>query len=435
MCRYMKTLAEAPTAVVSSLRVFDELESEVRSYIRNFNTVFEKAKGHRLWDVDGREYIDFFAGAGALNYGHNHDKMKQALVEYIVSDGISHSLDMGTKAKAEFLAKFNEVILKPRNLDYKVMFPGPTGTNAVESALKLARKVTGRSNIVHFTNAFHGMTLGSLAVTGNRFKRRGAGIPLNNTVTVPYDTYLENGLDTTTLLSKLLDDQGSGVTLPAAVIVETVQGEGGVNVASFEWLRKLEEVCRNRGILLIVDDVQMGCGRTGPFFSFEEAGIQPDIVCLSKSISGYGLPMALTLFRRELDVWEPGEHNGTFRGHNLAFVTATTALDFWEDKQLEEQTSRRGEFVRSFLNEIVENNPKIQGEVRGRGMINGIKCKVEGLADQISIEAFKRGLVIETSGAESEVIKLLPPLNIPDDALYKGLNILAESVRHCAKDL
>lgn len=435
MCRYMKTLAEAPTAVVSSLRVFDELESEVRSYIRNFNTVFEKAKGHRLWDVDGREYIDFFAGAGALNYGHNHDKMKQALVEYIVSDGISHSLDMGTKAKAEFLAKFNEVILKPRNLDYKVMFPGPTGTNAVESALKLARKVTGRSNIVHFTNAFHGMTLGSLAVTGNRFKRRGAGIPLNNTVTVPYDTYLENGLDTTTLLSKLLDDQGSGVTLPAAVIVETVQGEGGVNVASFEWLRKLEEVCRNRGILLIVDDVQMGCGRTGPFFSFEEAGIQPDIVCLSKSISGYGLPMALTLFRRELDVWEPGEHNGTFRGHNLAFVTATTALDFWEDKQLEEQTSRRGKFVRSFLNEIVENNPKIHGEVRGRGMINGIKCKVEGLADQISIEAFKRGLVIETSGAESEVIKLLPPLNIPDDALYKGLNILAESVRHCAKDL
>lgn len=435
MCRYMKTLAEAPTAVVSSLRVFDELESEVRSYIRNFNTVFEKAKGHRLWDVDGREYIDFFAGAGALNYGHNHDKMKQALVEYIVSDGISHSLDMGTKAKAEFLAKFNEVILKPRNLDYKVMFPGPTGTNAVESALKLARKVTGRSNIVHFTNAFHGMTLGSLAVTGNRFKRRGAGIPLNNTVTVPYDTYLENGLDTTTLLSKLLDDQGSGVTLPAAVIVETVQGEGGVNVASFEWLRKLEEVCRNRGILLIVDDVQMGCGRTGPFFSFEEAGIQPDIVCLSKSISGYGLPMALTLFRRELDVWEPGEHNGTFRGHNLAFVTATTALDFWEDKQLEEQTSRRGKFVRSFLNEIVENNPKIHGEVRGRGMINGIKCKVEGLADQISMEAFKRGLVIETSGAESEVIKLLPPLNIPDDALYKGLNILAESVRHCAKDL
>ena len=435
MCRYMKTLAEAPTAVVSSLRVFDELESEVRSYIRNFNTVFEKAKGHRLWDVDGREYIDFFAGAGALNYGHNHDKMKQALVEYIVSDGISHSLDMGTKAKAEFLAKFNEVILKPRNFDYKVMFPGPTGTNAVESALKLARKVTGRSNIVHFTNAFHGMTLGSLAVTGNRFKRRSAGIPLNNTVTVPYDTYLENGLDTTTLLSKLLDDQGSGVTLPAAVIVETVQGEGGVNVASFEWLRKLEEVCRNRGILLIVDDVQMGCGRTGPFFSFEEAGIQPDIVCLSKSISGYGLPMALTLFRRELDVWEPGEHNGTFRGHNLAFVTAKTALDFWEDKQLEEQTSRRGKFVRSFLNEIVENNPKIHGEVRGRGMINGIKCKVEGLADQISIEAFKRGLVIETSGAESEVIKLLPPLNIPDDALYKGLNILAESVRHCAKDL
>lgn len=429
----MKILAEAPTTVTASLGIFEELESEVRSYIRTFNTVFTKAKGHRMWDTHNREYIDFFAGAGALNYGHNDEGMKQALLQYVANDGVSHSLDMATKAKAEFLEEFRDVILQPRSLNYKVMFPGPTGTNAVESALKLARKVTGRTNIMHFTNSFHGMTLGSLSVTGNHFKRQGAGIPLNHTAPIPYDNYLENDLDTTTLLSKLLDDHGSGFSLPAAVIVETVQGEGGVNVASFEWLRKLEQVCRDKGILLIVDDVQMGCGRTGPFFSFEQAGIKPDMVCLSKSISGYGLPMALTLFRRSLDLWEPGEHNGTFRGHNLAFVTARKALDFWKNKDLERETLRKGEFVRSFLRDLVKSHPNIQGEVRGRGMINGIKCNIPGLAERISQEAFRRGLIIETSGPENEVVKLLPPLTISDTALYEGLTILAEGVHHCEK--
>lgn len=425
----MGTVLEKSQSLIDT---FEHYESNVRSYIRNFPTVFTRAKGYRLWDVDDRAYIDFFSGAGALNYGHNNEKLKRALLSYIESDGITHSLDMGTQAKAEFLTTFQHYILNPRNLNYKVMFPGPTGTNSVESALKLARKVTGRSSIVSFTNAFHGMTLGSLSVTGNRFKREGAGLPLNNGFAVPYDTYLEDGADSIELLIRLLDDEGSGVALPAAVIVETVQGEGGINVASAAWLRNLESVCKERGILLIVDDVQMGCGRTGPFFSFENAGIEPDIVCLSKSIGGYGTPMALTLFRPDLDIWEPGEHNGTFRGHNLAFVTATEALrEYWKDRRLEQSTKDKGDFIRDYLQKLVDATPELQGSVRGHGLVYGLEIGTPGLAEQIANEAFQRGLIVETSGAESQVVKLLPPLIIDDAGLQEGLSLLCDSITAC----
>lgn len=419
------------TLVEPKLSVFEELESEVRSYCRSFPVVFDKAKGYKLWDVDGKEYIDFFAGAGALNYGHNNTAIKRELLEYIADDRVTHSLDMSTKAKETFLKKFNEVILKPRNMDYKVMFPGPTGTNSVESALKLARKVTGRQTVISFTNGFHGMTIGSLSITGNEFKRHGAGIPLHNSVAMPYDSYLDDEYSTVDYLERFLEDNGSGVSLPAAIILETVQGEGGVNVAGEKWLQRIESVCRRWDILLIVDDVQVGCGRTGPFFSFEPSGIQPDIVCLSKSISGYGVPFALTLIKPEHDVWEPGEHNGTFRGHNLAFVGATEALSYWETDELTKDIEEKSDLVRSALQKFVIEYPKINGEVRGRGLIQGIACDVDGLAEKISAAAFKRGLVIETAGPNDEVLKLLPPLTIDKDGLKKGLNIIEESIQAC----
>lgn len=415
----------------SSLRVFEELESEVRSYIRSFPTTFVKAKGHTLWDAEGKEYIDFFAGAGALNYGHNHPRMKEKLISYIADDGITHSLDMGTQAKAKFLEKFNDTILKPRKLDYKVMFPGPTGTNTVESALKLARKVTGRDLVISFTNAFHGMTLGSLSITGNAFKRDGAGIPLHNSVSMPFDNYLGNEIDTVDYLERFLEDNGSGVALPAAIILETLQGEGGLNAASYEWIKRIEEICRRWDILLIVDDVQVGCGRTGPFFSFEPAGIQPDIVCLSKSISGYGVPMALTLIKPKYDIWSPGEHNGTFRGHNLAFITATEALTFWETDKFSQEIQEKGAKVEQFLERLVAQYPEIQGTVRGRGLMRGVACGPEGLAENICAAAFERGLIMETSGPNSEVFKIMPPLTIDHDALNRGFEIIEASVKAC----
>jgi diaminobutyrate-2-oxoglutarate transaminase len=426
-------ITETITHAPSPTNIFKEVESEVRSYCRRFPTVFTKAKGHRIWDIHGREFVDFFAGAGALNYGHNNPRMKEKLIEYLTRDGISHSLDMSTAAKEAFLRRFRDVILAPRGLSYKVMFPGPTGTNSVESALKLARKVTGRETVVSFTNAFHGMTLGALALNGNAFKRRGAGVPLHYVTHMPFENYLGEGVDTLAYFTRFLEDRGSGVELPAAVILETIQCEGGVNTASYEWLKRVEQLCRRWNMLLIVDDVQVGCGRTGTFFSFEPAGIEPDIVCLSKSIGGYGLPMALTLFKPELDVWSPGEHNGTFRGNNLAFVAATEALSYWESDLFSRQVRAKGEKVSRFLQQLVRDYPELRGSARGRGLIQGIACEVQGMAEKVSAAAFERSLLIETSGPNSEVIKLLPPLTIDEAGLDRGLDILARSIDWCVK--
>ncbi|TFB14635.1 diaminobutyrate--2-oxoglutarate transaminase [Filobacillus milosensis] len=417
----------------TDMNIFDSLESEVRSYCRDFPTVFNKAKGHKLWDENGKEYIDFFSGAGALNYGHNDPKMKEKLIEYIADDGITHSLDKATTAKAEFIQKFNDVILKPRKLDYKMMFPGPTGTNAVESALKLARKVKGRTDIISFTKGFHGMTIGSLSVTGNASKRKGAGVPLNHSVTMPYDSFVDEQ-DTIPYIERYLEDSGSGVDIPAAMIVETVQGEGGINAASFEWLKKIDELCKKWDILLIVDDIQAGIGRTGTFFSFEQAGIEPDIVCLSKSLSGYGLPFAVTLFRPELDIWSPGEHNGTFRGNNHAFITASAALDYWTDQEFEKSIKKKSEFTLKYLQDIVNKYPELKGTVRGRGLMVGIACENGDVADKVTSECFKRGLVMETAGMDGEVFKLFPAINIDDEALKQGLEIIEESVKSVVKE-
>ncbi|NBP79262.1 diaminobutyrate--2-oxoglutarate transaminase [bacterium] len=408
------------------MEIFEQLESEVRSYCRSFPTVFAYGRGHLLQDESGRDYIDFFAGAGALNYGHNHPTLKKKLLSYIADDRVTHSLDMATEAKRDFLKTFQRLILEPRGMEYKVMFPGPTGTNAVEAALKIARTVTGRTNVLAFTNAFHGMTLGSLAVTGNAGKREGAGVALGNVTRMPFHGYMGSELDTIDLLEQHLTDTSSGIDPPAALILETVQAEGGVNVATMPWLRRLGKLLKRFEILLVIDDIQVGCGRTGSFFSFEAAGLEPDIICLSKSLSGYGLPFAATLLKPELDQWEPGKHNGTFRGHNLAFLTATAALEcFWTDDTLSKDVTRRGRLIRSRLQELADLHG---GVVRGRGMIQGVEFPDVDLAREVSREAFERGVVVETAGRQDEVLKILPALTIPDAALEEGLAIVAECV-------
>jgi diaminobutyrate-2-oxoglutarate transaminase len=411
------------------VNVFETLESEVRSYCRSWPTVFDRATGSWLYDEQERAYLDFFAGAGALNYGHNNPVLKQSLIDYLSADGITHGLDMSTAAKRRFLETFQDVVLAPRNLPYKIQFPGPTGANSVESALKLARKVTGRQSVINFTNAFHGMTLGALSVTGNSMKRGGAGIPLVHATPMPYDNYFDGTTPDFLFFERALCDSGSGLNEPAAVIVETVQGEGGINVARAEWLRGLADLCERHGILLIVDDVQMGCGRTGPFFSFEEAGIQPDIVCLSKSIGGYGLPMSLTLIKPEFDVWEPGEHNGTFRGNNPAFVTAAKALEtYWSDDELARGTVAKGERIASALGDIAQAHPAMGLSSRGRGLARGLVFPDGDQASKVCAAAFERGLLMETSGPNGEVAKLMPALTVTEDELDLGLRLLTESV-------
>ena len=411
------------------MTIFDTLESDVKGYCRDYPVIFSQAKGSEIITEDKTRYIDFLAGAGTLNYGHNHPLLKQAVIEHLQQDYILHGLDMHTKTKEQFLTTFNERILKPRKMNYKVQFPGPTGTNAVEAAMKLARKITGRENIVSFTNGFHGMSLGSLAATGNSHHRGGAGTSLNGTTFMPYDEYYGKQINTADQIRQLLEDPSSGLDMPAAMILETVQGEGGVNVASKEWLQDIQKICRDFDILLIIDDIQVGCGRTGTFFSFENMGISPDIITLSKSLGGIGLPMALVLMKPDLDQWAPGEHNGTFRGNNLAFTAAEAAIEnFWCDETFSKDIEHKSALLRQHFQWIKSDNPDFVSAVRGRGMIYALEFKDPEIANLVVAESFKRRLLIENCGPTGNVIKFLGPLTTPAKQLEEGLKRLSEAV-------
>ena len=405
--------------------IFNKHESEARGYCRSITPMFTSANGSILNDVDGREYIDFLVACGALNYGHNDPDMSGALVGHISNNGISAGLDLFSTSKAEFLKSFHHLILKPRGLNYRVQFTGPTGTNAVEAAMKLARKVTGRTNIIAFTNSFHGVSLGALAATGNKYNRMGASLP--GVSRAPYDCYMDNDFDTAKYLDKLLSDPSGGIEVPAAILLETVQGEGGLNAASAEWLKRISAIAKRYGALLIVDDIQAGCGRTGTFFSFEKMGIEPDLVTLSKSISGYGLPMAIVLIKPEYDIWQPAEHNGTFRGNTHAFVTARATLEkFWADDSFSEEIFAKAALVKQRLTEISMLIPG--STIKGRGMMQGISVNSGELASEICRSIFEKGLIIETSGPYDEVIKIFAPLTTPRALLEKGLGIIREAV-------
>lgn len=409
--------------------VFEQQESQVRSYCRKFPVLFAQARNSELISADGERYIDFFNGAGALNYGHNNPYIKKAILDYLANDNIIHALDMYTVAKQEFLQAFHDIVLQPRNLDYKVMSCGSTGTNAVEAALKLARKNTGRTNVIACHGAFHGMTIGSLACTGEKYARKGAGVPLTNTTFFPYSHTLGTWQASISYLRYLIEDDHSGCEMPAAIILETVQAEGGINVADVEWLRAIRNICDEHNILMIVDDIQVGNGRTGWFFSFERAGIVPDMVTLSKSISGFGLPMSLLLIRPEYDIFGPAEHNGTWRGNQLAFVGAKAALEYFRDHAIDAEVKRKEQIIRDFLeSEILPLDPRLK--VRGIGMIWGVDFS--GIDATLALEALHecvdRHLIIELAGSSDCVLKILPALTIEDDLLMKGLNIIKEAV-------
>lgn len=412
--------------------IFARRESEARSYCRGFQTTFTGASGSIMTNDEGREYIDFLAGCSSLNYGHNDPDMKTALIDHISNDGVAHGLDMHTETKADFLRAFEEHILEPRGMDHKLMFTGPTGANAVEAAIKIARKVTGRTNVVSFTNGFHGVTLGALAATGNGYHRGGAGTDLNGVTRMPYDGYMGEDFDTSKLLDKMLNDASSGMDAPAAIIFETVQGEGGLNAASAEWIRKVAKLAKDHGALLIIDDVQAGCGRTGGFFSFEEFGVTPDIITMAKSISGFGLPMGLVLVRPEHDVFGPAEHNGTFRGNTHAFVTARVAIEkFWADDAFAERLKGRELIIVEGLQSVA--NLFDGAYLKGRGLMRGVDVGSGERAADICARAFEKGLIIETSGPNDEVVKVLAPLTTPDEQLVKGFGILLEAATEVAE--
>ncbi len=410
----------------NNIHIIEENESNVRYYCRRFAKEFAKAKMSKMFTADGAEYIDFFSGAGTLNYGHNNEYIVNKIIEYLKNDGIIHALDMYTSAKIDFIHKFQNKILIPRQYDYKMMFCGPSGTNANEAALKIVRKYTGRKNVIAFMGAFHGMTLGSIALTSSSFARRGAGVQLDNTIFIPY---YGADIDSLKYLEMILEDDHSGIEKPAAIFLETVQGEGGVNVADYKWIAELYDICKKNQILLVCDEVQTGCGRVGTFFSFEKAGIQPDIVTLSKSISGCGLPMSLLLLKPEIDCLDAGEHNGTFRGNQLAFVGASAAIDYVIENDVWKKVLNNERYIKAYLEqEILSIDSKIQ--CRGRGMIWGIDFGgfEEKTCNEISKKCFENGVIIETSGRRGSVLKILPPLVINREELTAGLNVIKKTI-------
>ncbi|WP_371260909.1 diaminobutyrate--2-oxoglutarate transaminase [Bradyrhizobium sp. Cp5.3] len=412
----------------SDIGALETLESNVRSYSRIFPAVFSQARGSIMSTGGGRQVIDFFSGAGALNYGHNNQGIRAAIVEYLASDAVVHGLDMATPAKLEFLKTFSSIVLRQRDLQYRMQFTGPTGANAIEAALKLSRKVTGRKNVISFTRGYHGMSLGAIAASANHFYRSGSGVSLSGATFMPYDGYLGPEVDTADYLRTVLLDKSSGIDCPAAILVETVQGEGGINVASKEWLRSIQAVAKDTGALFIVDDIQMGCGRTGEFFSFEFAALSPDIVVMSKSLSGYGLPLSMVLIKEGLDAWRPGEHNGTFRGNNLALVSATAAVNiYWRNETFSLRVQRMGQLMRSRLEAIASEHGR-GCSVRGRGMALGFDCQSAEKAEATARNAFDKGLMIERCGPDDQVVKFMPALTIDHEVLEHGLEIFEESL-------
>lgn len=403
--------------------IFEKSESQVRSYCRKYPTVFARAINSELFDTERNRYIDFLAVAGSMNYGHNNPEIKKAVLEYLEGDTPINMLDMYTVAKADFLNAFTQKILVPRKLNYKIMCCGPTGTNAVEAALKLARKNTGRTRVFAFSGAFHGMTIGSLACTTDKTSREGAGLSLGEVTHIPFEGLPE--IDSIKYLRWILQDDHSGVEKPAAIILETIQAEGGINVASVEWLKEIRKICTEENILMIVDDIQVGNGRSGTFFSFERADIIPDFVVLSKSISGFGMPMSLLLMKPEYDCFRPAEHNGTFRGNQLSFVGATAGINYFIDKGLEGEVKRKASIIEKY---IVENILPIDERLvfRGLGMIWGIDfISVDpNLALEVVHRAFDNGLILEVAGRNDAVLKIMPPLTIQDEVLLEGLEII-----------
>lgn len=416
------------------MRRLERLESNVRSYSRLYPAIFSRARGSIMLTESGRKIIDFLSGAGALNYGHNNHEIKSAISEYLASDAVVHGLDIATPAKIKFMETFSSVILKDRGLDYRFQFTGPTGADAIEAALKLARKVTGRQNVISFTNGYHGLSLGALAASGNRFHRAAIAGSLCGATFMPYDGYFGPDFDTADYLRNALLDNGSGVDVPAAILVESVQGEGGINVARKEWLKSIQAIANEIGALLIVDDIQMGCGRTGEFFSFEFAELSPDIVAMSKSLSGYGLPLSMLLIKNKFDAWQPGEHTSTFRGNNLALVSATAAIDlYWRDHALSQSIHSMSEIIRSRLEAIATNHGSGLA-VRGRGMAWGFDCRMANIANATMRKAFQKGLMIERCGSNDQVVKFLPALTTDGDTVNEGIDIFEISLIEALKD-
>lgn len=421
-----------------------KFESKVRSYPRKLPFAIQSAKGAWITDVEGNKYLDCLSGAGTLALGHNHPVVTESIKKLLDSNLPMHTLDITTPLKDKF-SQFMYELLGTNSDEYCLQFCGPTGADAVEAAIKLAKQVTGRSGVVSFSGGYHGMTHGALAVTGNLAPKEGIEGLMNSVQFLPYpNTYrcafglpFEQSVNAhMSYFEHFLKDVESGVVKPAAVILEVIQGEGGVNPAPIEWLKHVRRVTKEIDILLIIDEVQTGFCRTGRWFAYQHADIDPDMIVMSKAIGG-GLPLAVLGIKRQYDVWQAGNHSGTFRGNQLAMATGLATLEYLKDNDVADYVAEIGAWFISQLKIRQQRYPRI-GHVRGRGLMIGIEIVNPYLPKQndgsypadsdaaanIQQACFKNGLVIEKGGRGGTVLRLLPPLNVTKDELQQVLQKL-----------
>ncbi|WP_216364719.1 diaminobutyrate--2-oxoglutarate transaminase family protein [Zafaria cholistanensis] len=415
-------------------------ESNARTYPRHLPMAIDEAHGSFVRDMDGNVFIDCLAGAGVLSLGHNHPELIGIAAEQL--GRFTHGLDFPTPAKEAFIEAQLSMLPAALQDRMKIHFCGPTGANAVDAAIKLCKTATGRSDVVSFQGGFHGSSAMGMALTGLVQQKAPVANGMPGVHFFPY-TYCSRcplGLARDTCssncvayLENTLRDDLSGMTRPAAVILEMVQGEGGVIPATLEFVQRLRAITRELAIPLIVDEVQTGCGRTGTWFAFEQYGIEPDVIVASKALSGIGTPVAVIIYDRALDKWAPGAHTGTFRGNQLAFAAGAEAVRIVRRDGILEQVQQRGRQIESLLKPL-EALPWVR-EVRGRGMMWGIEFqdpdtgKPGGdLAQQVQDEVLRKGLILETGGRGGCVVRLLPPLNTTEDVVEQFCRILVETV-------
>ncbi|GEO81286.1 aspartate aminotransferase family protein [Pararhodospirillum oryzae] len=393
-------------------------ESSARSYAGRFPRVFVAAQGPWLIDQDGRRFLDFLGGAGVLLLGHNHPDVQAALAAQ--ARPVGNSLDLLTDAKLSFVETLHGVLPGDLARTHKIHFCGPTGSDAVEAALKLAARATGRRGVIAFHGGYHGMGQGALAVSSSR-RLREAGLLMAGQVAFcpyPYPLRFPEPFRTPEAaagfclaqLRLMIEDDHAGQELPGLVLLEAVQGEGGTIVPPPGFLREVEALCRRHGILLGLDEIQSGLGRAGRWFAYEDDGIQPDLICVSKGIGG-GYPLSLLLFDRRLDVWRPGDHIGTFRGQSIALVAGKATLEVIARDALPDNAARVGARLKEDLARRTAGHPKIR-EVRGLGLMLGIETDSGATADALQAALFQAGVIVETGGREGAVLRLLPPLTI-----------------------
>lgn len=409
----------------------EAVESNARTYPRRLPIALKSGRGIRVRDIEGREYIDCLAGAGALALGHNHPIVVEAIQHALSEEIPFQTLDLPTPFKDRFISDLFESFPADFSSDYKIQFCGPTGADAIEAALKLVKTATGRRGILSFHGSYHGMTHGALSITGETGPKAAITgltaevqfLPFPSEYRCPFGVGGDAGSSINThYIETMLDDPNSGVPLPAAMILEVVQGEGGINPAPDLWLRKIREITERRNIPLILDEVQTGLGRTGRLYAFEHAGIRPDVLVLSKAIGG-GLPLSVIVYRNNLDQWKPGAHAGTFRGNQLAFATGAATIRYISANHLERHAAEMGSRLLATLKSIATETSCI-GHVRGRGLMAGVEVidsDVPGgviglpppspkMARRIQDECLRRGLIVELGGRSGSVVRFLPPL-------------------------